>query len=151
MAYVRDNRRPGDVIYVYHHQRESFQYYAPKYGLREGEYVLGIDARDATKRRAHWDDYQRDLDQLRGNARVWILFSHVRKIQGIREDEFMLRYLNGIGVRLGEFIPRDASAVLETEEAEQADNDAPPTDPASAYLYDLSITSPVAPRTAKND
>jgi 4-amino-4-deoxy-L-arabinose transferase-like glycosyltransferase len=150
MAYVRDNRQPGDMIYVYHHQRESFQYYAPKYKLKEGEYVLGIDARDETKRRAHWDEYQRDLDQLRGNARVWILFSHVRKIQNIREDEFMLRYLNIIGVKIGEFIPREESSALESEEAEQADNDESPTAPASAYLYDLSKAPPVAPQPSRN-
>jgi hypothetical protein len=138
MAYVSDNRQPGDMIYVYHHQRESFQYYAPRYGFKEGEYVLGIDARDESKRRAIWDKYQQDLDQLRGNSRSWILFSHVRKIQNIREDEFMLRYLNRIGSRLGEFIPNEGPATPDAEETEQASNDESPTAPASAYLYDLS-------------
>jgi 4-amino-4-deoxy-L-arabinose transferase-like glycosyltransferase len=146
MAYVRDNRQPGDVIYVYHHQRESFQYYAPRYGLNEGDYILGIDARDETKRRADWGEYQRDLDQLRGNARVWVLFSHVRKIQNIREDEFMLRYLNGMGARRAEFIPREDSSAADAEDTEQADNDEPQVAPASAYLYDLSKAPPVGPR-----
>jgi hypothetical protein len=140
MAYVSNNRQPGDMIYVYHHQRESFQYYAPRYGFKEGEYVLGIDARDESKRRAVWDKYQQDLDQLRGNARVWVLFSHVRKIQNTREDEFMLRYLGQIGSRLGEFIPDEAPPSPDSEEGEQAGNDEPPTAPASAYLYDLSNT-----------
>ncbi|HEX8090278.1 MAG TPA: hypothetical protein VF762_15575, partial [Blastocatellia bacterium] len=151
MAYVRDNRWPGDVIYVYHHQRESFQYYAPKYGLKADDYVLGIDARDDTKRRANWSEYQRDIDQLRGNARVWVLFSHVRKIQNIREDEFMLRYLNGLGARLDEFIPREDSSALDTEETDQADNDESPTAPASAYLYDLSKAPLLVPGLPGND
>lgn len=144
MAYVRDNRQPGDVIYVYHHQRESFQYYAPKYGFKQGEYVLGIDARDESKRRANWDRYQQDLDQLRGNSRVWILFSHVRKIQNIREDEFMVRHLNLIGVKLETFIPYERSPAMDEEDAEQSDNDESPLAPASAYLYDLSKADPVA-------
>ena len=151
MAYVRDNRQPGDMIYVYHHQRESFQYYAPKYGLDESNYVLGIDARDETKRRANWEKYQRDIDQLRGNARVWILFSHVRKIQNIREDEFLLRYLNSVGVKQGEFIPRATSSAIDSDESEQADNDETVTAPASAYLYDLSKVPPVATQPARND
>ncbi|HVG19460.1 MAG TPA: hypothetical protein VNI02_10425 [Blastocatellia bacterium] len=151
MAYVRDNRQPGDVIYVYHHQRESFQYYAPKYGLGESDYVLGIDARDETKRRADWGEYQRDIDQLRGNARVWVLFSHVRKIQNIREDEFILRYLNSIGARLGEFIPREGPSALDADGPDQADNDETPTAPASAYLYDLSKASPAATPPSAND
>jgi hypothetical protein len=151
MAYVRDNRQTGDVIYVYHHQRESFQYYAPKYGFKEGEYVLGLDARDESKRRADWDRYRQDLDQLRGNSRVWILFSHVRKIQNIREDEFMVRYLNLIGVKLGTFIPYERSSAIDEEDAEQPDNDESALAPASAYLYDLSKAAALAPQQQKDE
>jgi uncharacterized RDD family membrane protein YckC len=145
MAYVSNNRQPGDMIYVYHHQRESFQYYAPRYGFKEGEYVLGIDARDESKRRASWDKYEQDLDQLRGNARVWVLFSHVREIQNTREDEFILKYLNRIGTRLGEFIPREATSVPDRSETEQAENSEETLSaPASAYLYDLSLAPPAS-------
>jgi hypothetical protein len=151
MAYVRDNRQPGDVIYVYHHQRESFQYYAPSYGFNPNEYVLGIDARDETKRRANWDRYQQDLDQLRGNSRAWILFSHVRKIQNIREDEFMVRYLNRIGAKLDEFIPNEGSSAPDGDDGEQADNDESLVAPASAYLYDLSKAEPVAPQPVSKE
>ena len=151
MAYVSNNRQPGDRIYVYHHQRESFQYYAPRYGFKEGEYVLGIDARDESKRRAIWDKYQQDLDQLRGNSRVWVLFSHVRKIQNIREDEFMLRYLRRIGAKLSEFIPYEGSPAPDAEETEQGGNEEAPTAPASAYLYDLSNTSKPAAQPANNE
>lgn len=112
MAYVRDHRRQGDVIYVYHHQRESFQYYAKKYGFDESEYVLGIDARDKSKSRNDWQAYEGDLDQLRGHERVWLLFSHVRKIKGMSEEEFMTRYLDGFGARVERFGQAGASAYL---------------------------------------
>jgi hypothetical protein len=80
-----------------------------------------------------------------------VLFSHVRKIQNIREDEFMLRYLNGLGARLDEFIPREDSSALDTEETDQADNDESPTAPASAYLYDLSKAPLLVPGLPGND
>jgi len=138
MAYVRDHRRPGDVIYVYHHQRESFQYYAKKFGFDESAYVLGIDARDQSKRRNDWRAYEMDLDQLRGRERVWLTFSHVRRIQGIREDEFMLRYASGFGTLLDKFVVDEEPPDPEADEAEQPETlDFTPA-PASAYLFDLS-------------
>jgi Dolichyl-phosphate-mannose-protein mannosyltransferase len=137
MAYVRDHRRPGDVTYVYHHQRESFQYYAKRYGFNEGDYVLGIDARDETKKRADWDAYQKDLDRLRGRSRVWLMFSHVRRIQGVREDEFMTEYLSGVGTKLDEFIPGETPSPSD-EETDQSEPDEFTPAPASAYLFDLT-------------
>ena len=138
MAYVRDHRQPGDVVYVYHHQRESFLYYAKRYGFAESDYVLGVDARDETKRRADWEAYQKDLDRLRGRSRVWLMFSHIRRIQNIREDEFMLQYLNSVGTKLDEFIPGETPSSSDAEETDQAEPDEFTPAPASAYLYDLS-------------
>jgi hypothetical protein len=143
MAYVRDHRQAGDVVYVYHHQRESFQYYATKYGFHENEYVLGIDARDKSKSRVDWHAYETDLDQLRGRERVWLTFSHVRRIQGVREDEFMLQYVSKLGPMLDRIAPEDASSVSEAEEAEQAESGDFTPAPASAYLYDLSKAPPI--------
>jgi hypothetical protein len=112
LEYVRDRRQPGDVFYVYHHQREPFLYYAKKYGFDESECVLGIDARHKKNRRANWEAYESDLDRLRGYRRVWLLFSHVRKIKGVSEEEFMTQYLDGLGVRVERFGRSGASAYL---------------------------------------
>jgi hypothetical protein len=138
LAYVRDHREPDDLIYVYHHQRESFLYYAKRYGFNESDYLLGIDARDESKRRADWQAYEKDLDRLRGHNRVWLLFSHVRKIQNIREDEFMLQYMSKIGVKLAEFIPGISPADSETDDGDQAEAEEFTPAASSAYLYDLS-------------
>jgi hypothetical protein len=142
MDYVRAHFQPGDVIYVYHHQRQSFQYYAKRYGFNEGDYVLGVDARDESKKRADWEAYREDLDQLRGRSRVWVVFSHVRAIQNVREDEFMLRYLSKMGTKLEEFVPAGAPPSAEAEEADQADIEERTPASASAYLYDLSKAAP---------
>lgn len=90
LAYVSGHRRPGDLIYVYHHQRASFLYYAPRYGFNPGEYILGED------RRGHWiggenEAYLRDLEQLRGR-RVWLVFSYVRTIAGANEEDYIVRH-----------------------------------------------------------
>lgn len=116
LAYVRDHRRTGDAVYVYHHQREPFQYYAKKYGFDASECVMGIDARDKSKGGADWQAYEKDLDQLRTSERAWLLFSDVRKTKGVNEEEFMTQYLDRLGARIGRF--------------ERAG--------AAAYLYDLS-------------
>jgi hypothetical protein len=110
LAYVKDHRQPGDLIYVYHHHRASFLYYAPKYGFTPDDYVLGEDER------THWDNqenpaYTRDLDQLRGR-RVWFVFSFVRTIAGVNEEEYLVRYLYRIGSRLDGIKHAGASAYL---------------------------------------
>jgi hypothetical protein len=110
LAYVKDHRQPGDLIYVYHHHRASFLYYAPKYGFTPDDYVLGEDER------THWDNkenpaYTRDLDQLRGR-RVWFVFSFVRTIAGVNEEEYLVRYLYRIGSRLEGIKSAGASAYL---------------------------------------
>ena len=142
LAYVRDHRQPGDMVYVYHHQRESFQYYAKKYGFDENDFVLGIDARDKSKSSVDWQAYERDLDQLRGRRRVWLTFSHIRRIQGMREDEFMLNYVSKLGSLLDKFAPDDVIPASQTEEAELADSGDFTPASASAYLYDLSNPPP---------
>jgi hypothetical protein len=74
--------------------------------------VLGIDSRDKNNRRANWEAYASDLDRLRGNRRVWLLFSHVRKIKGVSEEEFMTQHLDRLGVRIERFGRLGASAYL---------------------------------------
>lgn len=143
LAYVRDHRQPGDLIYVYHHQRESFLYYAKRYGFEKGDYVLGIDARDESKKRADWEAYEKDLEQLRGHNRVWLMFSHIRRLQNIREDEFMLLRMNKLGARLDEFIPGSSSADSSNDDADQSEGEEFTPAAASAYLYDLSPNAQV--------
>jgi len=109
LAYVKDNREPGDLIYVYHHHRASFLYYAPKYGFTPDDYLLGEDEREQWNN-AENEAYVRDLDRLRGR-RVWFVFSYVRTIAGVNEEDYMTRYLDRIGSRLDE-LRRGASAYL---------------------------------------
>src|SRR5262249_46768649 len=76
MAYIRDHRQPGELIYVYHHQQEAFQYYAPKYGIDQNDYIMGTDGRPDWKHGVN-PSYLSQMDALRGRGRVWFMFSHV--------------------------------------------------------------------------
>ncbi len=114
LAHIRDNRQTGDLIYVYHREREPFRYYAPRYGFAPNGYVLGIDARGDWKGGVN-ESYNRDLDQLRGRPRVWIVFAEVRNAKGqtdMTEEDYFVSYLDSIGVRLDKFKRAGASVYL---------------------------------------
>jgi len=46
----------------------------------------------------NWNDYANDFDQLRGNGRVWFLFSHLHQ-----QEEFLIYLLDHDGTRLDAF------------------------------------------------
>jgi hypothetical protein len=102
MSYFKEHRREGDLLYLYYGASLAFSYYAEDYGFRRGEYVIGVASRD------NWKRYAGDLDRLRGNKRVWLLFSHVHK----DEERLFLSHLQGIGMRLDSFTAPGAAVYL---------------------------------------
>lgn len=118
ISYVREHQQRGDVVYVYQRAEYQFKYYAKKFGYQEGDYILGVDDLDKKDGQGiseeEWKRYTSDLDKLRGNRRVWIIFSHVRS--WAHESERITGYLDSFGNKL-DFFKREGSFV---------------------YLYDLS-------------
>jgi uncharacterized membrane protein len=111
MSYIEEHWQPGDVAYVYHHLRAAFQYYALRYVFNPNDYVLGKDERE------HWENqeneaYVKDLDQLRGKRRIWFVFSYVRSIKGVNEEEYLVQNLDSIGKRGDQFSGIGASVYL---------------------------------------
>ena len=104
MDYVKEREQPQDVLYIYQRGIYQFLYYAEKYGYQPGDYILGVDDLDQYDGRKlsdeEWRRYKQDLDNLRGNARVWILFSHA-----IRNSEYkpIKKYLKTIGTEIDFF------------------------------------------------
>jgi len=104
LSYIKEHQQPEDILYIYQRGIYQFQYYAEKYGYQEGDYIIGVDDLDqydgkklsiTEKKR-----YEKDLDKLRGNKRVWLLFSH-NHISA--EKRFLNYYLNQIGMRIDTF------------------------------------------------
>ncbi|ABG51832.1 hypothetical protein Tery_2637 [Trichodesmium erythraeum IMS101] len=104
LSYIKKNQQPGDILYVYQRGIYQFQYYAEKYGYQEGDYIIGVDDLDKFDGQelsiTEMTRYEKDLDKLRGNERVWLLFSHTHIPA---ERRFLNYYLNEIGLRIDTF------------------------------------------------
>ena len=106
LEYSAENRRPGDLLYVYYNARPQYEYYAPRYGWRPEDTVAGACSR---MRPAAYVD---DLARLRGRPRVWLLFVDGRGAGGYDERALMLRYLDHVGRRLDDRVSVGTSLYL---------------------------------------
>ncbi len=104
--YLQDHRQAGDLVYVYYGAQFALRYYAPRVGLRARDVVTGVAARTA------WARYVEDLQQLRGQPRVWVLFSHVYARSGVDEERLFLHHLDAMGARLDQFLRTGAAVYL---------------------------------------
>ena len=113
LQYIQDNRQPGDVLYVFQRGIYQFQYYANKYEYDESDYIIGVDDLDHIDGKSlsepEWQRYKADLDNLKGNSRVWLLFSHAH----VRAENKAIRnYLKTIGIREDRFETKGAFVYL---------------------------------------
>lgn len=97
MTYLAKVRQPGDSIYVYPGAVPAFRFYAEQYGFEEDEYVAG------TGYGVEIEHYMQEIDQFRGQPRVWVLFSHVFENKGVDEQAYLVEYLGDIGAKRDEF------------------------------------------------
>lgn len=115
--------RPGDSLYVYPDAQYALRFYGECGGCGAGRYPFplrpaapgasdgsGFPTALASEPPAILIGRAGDtpaqslarLDALRGRARVWLLFSHVRGIlSGLDQQQLTLAYLDKIGRRLG--------------------------------------------------
>ena len=95
---------------------QAFHYYADRYGLKLDTTVMGQCSVGAPR------EYLRQLDQLRGRTRVWVVFTHDQSLG--KESSIIIDYLDRIGERLDSVeVPGSSGRAIEA---------------ASGYLYDLS-------------
>jgi uncharacterized membrane protein len=106
MTYLSQHYQKGDRLYLYPPSKAAFEYYAKRFGLEEVKYQRGMGSRN------NWNKYVDELKGLRGNDRVWILFSHVENRHGIDEEKFFLFILDSIGTQVESFIRTGASVYL---------------------------------------
>jgi hypothetical protein len=114
LEYVEKHRSRGDILYCYYGAVPALEYYTRRGVIGPIDEVIGVDSHQ------QWVSYEEDLNKLRGQKRVWILFSHVWQTGGVDEEVLFLNYLDLFGTRL------DSHQVTG----------------ASAYLYDLSARRP---------
>ena len=106
MRIVVRDRRPGDHLYVYYGARQAFEFYRASFPFADGEVTLG------GCQRPHWREYLRELDELRGRSRLWVLVAHPSTMRGVREAAVIEGYLDRIAPKLGRWGRKDATLIL---------------------------------------
>ncbi len=109
LQYVVENQSPNDLVYVEHGARPAFAYYAASYGLNTGNVITGTDFNGKPTLQKLYNSAK----QLRGNNRVWFIFTNVDCVgcQGDAEGDFV-QYLNQIGRQENSFHAQGADVYL---------------------------------------
>ncbi len=109
MQTIARNTRPGDEIFVYYAAEPAWTYYTrfarPRI-LPDASVTLGRSGRD------DWSVFDADLSRLPRKPRVWIVFSHVVKVNGVDEEKYLLCHLDRMGRRVEAIEGFGASAYL---------------------------------------
>jgi hypothetical protein len=115
---VQAHRQTGDKIFAYWGAGPATAFYGPLYGIDPTDVIVGkVHRRD-------FSPYDEELAPLRGNRRVWVIFSHdFHK----RERNTVVFKLDSMGRRLDLYPPQTVR-----------------TD-AAAYLYDLTVPAATPP------
>jgi hypothetical protein len=113
LDYVEKHRATGDILYCYYDAEPALRYYSATQRIHSIPWVIGVESRQ------NWVRYRQDLDHLKGDSRVWVLFSHVYRDGGVDEERLFLDYLDGIGKREDAFQTVGASVYLYNLHARQ--------------------------------
>lgn len=95
LAYLTLHRKAGEPLYVFCDTLPAFELYVER-GEASNEFIRGASHREDRR------EYFKELDQLRGAARAWVLVSHA--VPTYSELESIRGYLDTIGVRSEEQI-----------------------------------------------
>jgi hypothetical protein len=114
LGYLQENWQNGDRFYVYYQAVPAFEYYAARYGVDPASSVLGICSRMEPA------GYLADIERLRGQGRVWVLFTGGDGAHRFDEKRLILDYLSVAATRLDDQVSHGAGL----------------------YLYDLSGPAP---------
>lgn len=126
LVAARQHLRAGDTVYVHSPACAAFQYYA-----RELQLLPEVEVVGCTRRRV-LSEYEADLDQLRGQKRVWVVFTHTDSSEGLDHKAFFLLRLRRMGKQVWE--KEIANEIQKGFEQHRAS--------ASMYLFDLSESEP---------
>jgi len=113
LAYIRDHKQPGDVLYVFYISEVPFRYYENRFGLTPDRFGLA-DMPTTFGQTGERDPslYRADLGRLRGKGRVWVLITHPRALGGIDEEQLFPQILGQWGKPIDHAQAFNASATL---------------------------------------
>ena len=107
LAYIGNHREPGDVLYIHYGAIYQYIYYADRYDLES------MPATADRLRRRNPYVYSFEINEIMGQKRVWVLFSHIYNEEKIDEmnDEYLNR-LDRAGRRIDSFYSTASSVFL---------------------------------------
>lgn len=106
MAFLRDNRRSRDTVYVHYASKRPFLFYADTYGLVGKKVWLGTRAKESPA------PLFKNIDRLAGRPRVWFIFANRYLSDRYNHEKTMLKYLDRRGVQRKKFRATGASLYL---------------------------------------
>jgi hypothetical protein len=107
MGVLQDTWQDGDMMYISNGAIPAFEYYAPMYKLENIPYVAGSREDYGSQ-----DEMLKRLEPLKGQKRVWVLFSHVYEKGDFNEKNFLIDYLKKNGDKKREFREPGTSVIL---------------------------------------
>lgn len=120
VAFLKNEQKPGDEVYVYYASTCSFRYYARQYHIPPEGYRIGAPLSDVTTH--NWKNlFADDIQAFASNPRVWFVFSHDRA-ENLSQS---LEFLNLKGKQLEVYIKPDASVYLYDLQNWDGRNEAP--------------------------
>lgn len=108
ISYIKEHKQSDDVLYLFLPSRIAYKYYSKRLNVKFNNYTIGL------KPKKNWADHINQLNKLRGNKRIWILFSHASLYisSGSVNEKFILNHLDSMGERIESFKTDDASVYL---------------------------------------
>ncbi|MEM7771070.1 MAG: glycosyltransferase family 39 protein [Cyanobacteria bacterium P01_A01_bin.37] len=102
LAYIQEHWQPNDLIYVFQKSQFQFEFYREQFGFQPEDYVVSVDPDQyvETNFAKVRQLYRKDLRQLCGRDRVWVMISDFK----IRpQTRFMLDHVDTLGDRRDTF------------------------------------------------
>lgn len=111
LKYVSENKHPDEIVYVYYGSAPAFDYYASSYNLDHGNVIIGFET---TRRKLALRRFYEDVDALRGNGKVWFIFSDIVDCDGCEGSmqQYFVDYLDGFGTLIDSLHASGANAYL---------------------------------------
>jgi hypothetical protein len=116
LEYIVEQRRDGDLLYIYYGARHAFEWYAPSMGLHDMERIDGTCARATPER------YAADVARIPPRGRSWLVISHAVA----REPRLLAAQFQRRGTELARVVRPGAAALLFDMEQLPADSAAAP-------------------------
>jgi hypothetical protein len=109
LNFIVAHAREGDVLYLQSEAIPAFRYYLPRLHFSN---VLVIEGSHSENLEDTWAAHEKDIDELRGRKRVWILFAHLEDDAQISEGKLFLYFLDKRGTKLDGFQSTGAATYL---------------------------------------